>query len=180
MWFLKRVWLCISNGMQEILPYAAGGWFGQYTMWQKNLKRPTENLAHMGTHLKVLNKSYPMNTNMTGFRWFSKRFCILVLWTKVAFRALFNPSKLKAQGRSVTSIYYFDLFMSVVLKTAGLFCWYFAYKSNIQNIFEGEFFIKTLSTTLLQIVCELLLHSEVIFKIVTDPDDTQVLVDFQA
>ena len=26
----------------------------------------------MGTHLRVLNESYPMNTNMTGLRWFSK------------------------------------------------------------------------------------------------------------
>ena len=25
-----------------------------------------------------------MSTNMTGFRWFSKKLCILVLWTKVA------------------------------------------------------------------------------------------------
>ena len=24
-----------------------------------------------------------MNTNITGFRWFSKSFCVLVLWTKV-------------------------------------------------------------------------------------------------
>ena len=23
---------------------------------------------HMGTHLRVLNESYPMNINMTGFR----------------------------------------------------------------------------------------------------------------
>ena len=28
----------------------------------------------MGTYLKGLNESYPMNTNMTGFRWFSKNF----------------------------------------------------------------------------------------------------------
>ena len=28
----------------------------------------------MGTHLIVLGKSYPMNTNMIGFRWFSKIF----------------------------------------------------------------------------------------------------------
>ena len=35
----------------------------------------------MGTHLRVLSKSYPMNTNMTGFRWLSK---ICILWTKVA------------------------------------------------------------------------------------------------
>ena len=26
----------------------------------------------MGTHLRVLSKSYPMNANMTGFKWFSK------------------------------------------------------------------------------------------------------------
>ena len=25
-----------------------------------------------------------MNTNMIGFRWFSKNICVLVLWTKVA------------------------------------------------------------------------------------------------
>ena len=25
----------------------------------------------MGTHLRVLSESYPMNTNMIGFRWFS-------------------------------------------------------------------------------------------------------------
>ena len=33
----------------------------------------------MGTHLRVLSKSYPMNTNMTGFRWFSKMFASLNL-----------------------------------------------------------------------------------------------------
>ena len=38
----------------------------------------------MGTHLRVLSESYPMNTNMSGFRWFFKNLCILVLWTKVA------------------------------------------------------------------------------------------------
>ena len=38
----------------------------------------------MGTHLRVLRESYPVNTNMTGFRRFSKIFCILALWTKVA------------------------------------------------------------------------------------------------
>ena len=25
-----------------------------------------------------------MNTNMTGFKWFSKKYCVLVLWIKVA------------------------------------------------------------------------------------------------
>ena len=37
----------------------------------------------MGTHLKVLRMSHPMNTNMTGFGCFSM-ICVLVLWTKVA------------------------------------------------------------------------------------------------
>ena len=35
----------------------------------------------MGTHPRVLSESYPMSTNMTWFRWFSK---VFVLWTKVA------------------------------------------------------------------------------------------------
>ena len=38
----------------------------------------------MGTPLKVLDKSYPMNTNMIGIEWYSKNLCILLLWTKVA------------------------------------------------------------------------------------------------
>ena len=46
----------------------------------KIYKKP-EKMTEIGTHLTVLSESYPMNTNMTGFRWFSK---ILVLWTKVA------------------------------------------------------------------------------------------------
>ena len=31
----------------------------------------------MGTHLTVLSESYPMNTNRTGFTWFSKIFASL-------------------------------------------------------------------------------------------------------
>ena len=42
----------------------------------------TETLEH-GTSLRVLSESYPMNTNLTGFRWFSKTLCIHVLGTKV-------------------------------------------------------------------------------------------------
>ena len=38
----------------------------------------------MGTHLTVLSKSYPMNTNMTGFRWFSKIFASLCFGSKAA------------------------------------------------------------------------------------------------
>ena len=30
--------------------------------------------CHVGTHMRVVRESYPMNTNVTGFRWFSKIF----------------------------------------------------------------------------------------------------------
>ena len=40
---------------------------------------------HMGTPLRVLSESYQMNTNMTGFRWFSEIFeSFNMFWTKVA------------------------------------------------------------------------------------------------
>ena len=38
----------------------------------------------MGTHLRVLGESYPMDTKMAGFRTFFKNLRVLVLWTKVA------------------------------------------------------------------------------------------------
>ena len=38
----------------------------------------------MGTHLRVLSESYPLNTNMTRFKLFFKYICVFVLWTKVA------------------------------------------------------------------------------------------------
>ena len=37
----------------------------------------------MGTHLRVLSKSYPMNANMTRFRCFSKLFAFFMPWMKV-------------------------------------------------------------------------------------------------
>ena len=37
----------------------------------KNLKNEL-NPWHVGSPLSVLNESYPMNTNMTGFIWFLK------------------------------------------------------------------------------------------------------------
>ena len=45
-------------------------------MMQKNTEIMTETLAH-GTHLRVLRESHPVNTNMTGSRWFSKIFVSL-------------------------------------------------------------------------------------------------------
>ena len=37
---------------------------------------------YMGTHLRVLGNSYPMNTNLTGFRWFLENFASLCLGGK--------------------------------------------------------------------------------------------------
>ena len=39
--------------------------------WCKNLEKCLKPW-HMGTYLSVCNESYPMNTKMTGFRWFLK------------------------------------------------------------------------------------------------------------
>ena len=38
----------------------------------------------MGTHMKVLNEYNPMNTNMAGFRWFSKSFAFLCVGRKLS------------------------------------------------------------------------------------------------
>ena len=39
---------------------------------------------HINSHLRVLSKNYPMNTNMTGFMFVFLNFYVLVFWTKVA------------------------------------------------------------------------------------------------
>ena len=42
---------------------------------QNDAKKPEKMTKpqRMGTHLRVLSESYPVNTNMTGSRWFSKK-----------------------------------------------------------------------------------------------------------
>ena len=42
----------------------------------------------MGTHLRVLGKSYPRNTNMTGVKMGFKNVCVFVLWTKLALESV--------------------------------------------------------------------------------------------
>ena len=61
--------------------------------------------------------------------------------------------------------------MPVAAKNAGQFRWYLSNKSNIYKIFEGELFIRTPSTTLLQIFRKFVLYSKVILKSLADPDD---------
>ena len=38
----------------------------------------------MGTHMRVLSESYPMNTNMTEFGWVSKIFAFLCFGQKLS------------------------------------------------------------------------------------------------
>ena len=38
----------------------------------------------MGTHLRVLDEGFPMNTKMTWVKIFFKNLCVIVLWMKVA------------------------------------------------------------------------------------------------
>ena len=51
----------------------------------------------MGTHLRVLGNSFPMNTKMTGFKLIKKY--VLVLWTKLAsaLNGLINVNKNRIQ-----------------------------------------------------------------------------------
>ena len=59
---------CPNN---TVNPYAGGGYFGQCKTMQTIEK--CLNNWYMGTHLmRVPSESYPMNTNTTGFRLFSK------------------------------------------------------------------------------------------------------------
>ena len=55
--------------------------------WFKRLEKLLKPW-HMGTHFRVLSESFPMNTNMTGFRWFSKIFVSLCFGPKYSALAL--------------------------------------------------------------------------------------------
>ena len=51
-------------------PHTTGCWLGKYKMMQKAWK--WLKLWQMGTHLRVLSESYPINTKMTGRRLLSQ------------------------------------------------------------------------------------------------------------
>ena len=57
-------------------------------------------------------------------------------------------------------------------KEAWQFRKYFIYKVIFLKTFEGELFIRSQTTTPLQIFCELSLYSQVIFKSMRVADDT--------
>ena len=68
-------------------PYAIGDLFVQYKMMQKKTVKWPKPLD-MGTHLRVLTEGYLMNTNMTGFKCFSKIFASLCFGWKDRASAL--------------------------------------------------------------------------------------------
>ena len=47
------------------------------TKWYKKIEKWLKH-RHMGTDLNDLGRSFPMNTNMTGFRWFSHVYASLL------------------------------------------------------------------------------------------------------
>ena len=75
--------------------------------------------------------------------------------------------------------------MNLILKSFTSWKWKYILnkpqinQNNIWKIFEGELFIKTLSTTFLQIFRECILHFKSSFKNTTGPDNI-CLVDFIA
>ena len=71
----------------------------------------------MGTYLRVLSKSYLMNTNMTGFIRFLKFFASLMLWTNVAsalegLRVNVQPC-LGSQGAILLTVNHYETFIHI-------------------------------------------------------------------
>ena len=57
-------------------------------------------------------------------------------------------------------------------KTAWRFWKFLSNKSIIRKIFEGEMLFRTQPTILLQIFCEFVIHSQVIFESIIGPEYT--------
>ena len=75
----KRMYACVAlKGLTIIMLLVAN------LANAKLCKKPEKwvKLLQMGTHMKVLSESFPMNTNMTGFRCFSKIFASLCFGQK--------------------------------------------------------------------------------------------------
>ena len=53
-----------------------------FTKWHKKPEKWSKPWQ-MCTHLKILSKSFLMNTNIPRFRWFSQLFAFLCLWRKL-------------------------------------------------------------------------------------------------
>ena len=87
---------------KDLYPCAAAALFGQYKIMQKKDKEKLLKPWHMGTHLRVLSESYPMNTNMTGFRRFSNILASLSFITLVVHPSVHTRDS--ARSISVQSV----------------------------------------------------------------------------
>ena len=104
----------------------------------------------MGTHLKVFNVSYPMNTNMTWFRWLFENLCTLIYLRKVV---------LSMEGLMKLIVYYYNrisfaVCIKGVLKT---------YSTFIHNTTNFDF---QLSSLFLQYYCIVCLLTAEKYKII--------------
>ena len=87
---------------------------------------------HMGFHLRVLIERYPMNTNRTRFRWFSKTFVSLCLderslriglcpWWKMLLSKIYQQKKKKdknfTEGMNGFKSYLMNYIYLIMLKT---------------------------------------------------------------
>ena len=89
------------------------------TKWWKNNWKTLET-CHVGTHLRELRESFPMNTNMTGFRWFSKNF----VFSSLDESSLIMERVKKSLCKGGLFVYYLDNQASWLFCT--LLCiWYF-------------------------------------------------------
>ena len=98
--------LFLKNSKRILLPFTpAASYIRPIRNDSKTLKM-IKTLAHGYSSVRVLSGSYPMNTNMTRFRWFLENLCVLVLWTKVvsALEGLTYLHLKNTHGPSIPSV----------------------------------------------------------------------------
>ena len=153
-----------------------------YTKWCQNPEK-WPNPWHMGTHLRVRSESYPMNTNMIGFRWLSKIFASLCFGQK-------EPQHLQPRctcGATTSNITYHNIahewYKKNILRWIVDLFTYGPTKKALwsgnfsENIWKKCYFWKDISscwnrpTTVPEIFCTFLFNSKVIFRSMICPCD---------
>ena len=124
-------------------PDAAGDCFGQnnwkpekWPIWPIQNDAQTRKMTwHMGTHLRVLSESYLMNTNMTGFMWFSKIFVTQWFGLKVASALEGLIVKYKPNSYTFIKCYTRDVIVTILFLNLLYWkcfrCWLFQYDALI-------------------------------------------------
>ena len=86
-WPQSEIWFGVLTLMLLVTNLDNTKWFLKPEKWLKPW--------HIGTHImRVLGESYPMNTNITGFRWFHKCLCPCALgWSSFSNGRVNNWSR---------------------------------------------------------------------------------------